>query len=69
MIKIYALLSDNGDCSASIHWFKDGSRLEDIMNSDIDYWGMNEGCSAETLAFPEDFDFDACGIKFSDDEF
>ena len=69
MIKIYSLVSDNGDGSASVHWFKNAERLNDMMEDDIETWGMNEGYPAEILTFPEGFDFDACGITFCDGEF
>ena len=69
MIKIYGLVSDNGDGSASVHWFKNDINVEQLMEDDVETWGMNEGYPAEILTFPDGFDFDTCGITFYDGEF
>ena len=68
MIKIYGLVSDNGDGSASVHWFKDIDSVNAAMEYDVSTWSMNEDYPAEILTFPDGFDFDACGITFYEDD-
>ena len=68
-IKIYGLICDNGDGSASMHWFKAKHLVDTLLNGDPESWGANEGDPAEILTFPEGFDFESCGISFSDDEY
>ena len=65
MQKVYGLISDNGDGSASIDWFKDQSIVENLLENCEEY-GVNEGLPAETLIFPEDFDLVEYGFCFSD---
>lgn len=69
MQKIYGLLSDNGDGSASIHWFKSYRLCERLMEEDLERWGMNEGSPCETLTFPNELNLEECGFEISDDEY
>lgn len=69
MIKVYALISDNGDGSASIHWFKNGELVDKLLDDDPEYWYLNEGSPAETLLFPDGTDVESFGFVFSDDEY
>ena len=39
MIKIYGLVSDNGDGSASVHWFRNAEQVNDVMEEDVSTWG------------------------------
>lgn len=69
MQKIYGLLSDNGDGSASINWFKSYELCEKLMEEDPERWSMNEGSPCEILTFPDELNLDKCGFVFSDDEY
>jgi hypothetical protein len=69
MQTIYGLISDNGDGSASIHWFRNKGTVDHLLSDDGEesYWG-NEGGPAETLTFPDTVDLEEAGIRFNDDE-
>ena len=69
-MKIYGLMSDNGDGSSSIHWFRNKAIVDNILDDDYDPdWACNEGSPAETLTFPDDLNLEECGFVFSDDDF
>ena len=65
---IYGLISDNGDGSSSMHWFRDQEKVDFLLSDDGDesYWAANEGSPAETLTFPADLDLEAAGFSFND---
>ena len=67
-MKIYCLVSNNGDGSGSAQWFRDASIAESLIDEDPETWGGNDG-GPTAYTFPEGFDFDACGIHFSDDDY
>lgn len=69
MQQVYGLLSDNGDGSASIHWFKSYKLCEKLMEEDPERWYMNEDSPCESLTFPAELNLDECGFDFSDDEY
>lgn len=60
---IYNLISDNGDGSSSIHWFRDVESAMELIEDD--QYAVNEGMPGE-LTFPEDLDLEECGFDFSD---
>lgn len=64
---VYGLISDSGDGSGTIQWFRDkelvDSRLTDDENNEQYY--ANEG-RAKVLTFPDDLDLEKCGFRFSD---
>lgn len=68
LMKIYGLIGDCGDGSACLHWFKDEELVDILLEDGPEYWGLNEGSPAETLIFPDDFDFSAAGFRFSDED-
>ena len=70
MQKVYVLISNNGDGSASANYFTDEDLVDKLSgpsNPDIETYGMNE--IVEVLTFPDDLDLAACGIhiKTADD--
>ena len=69
---IYGLISDNGDGSSSIHWFRNEETVDKLLsedeNGDESYWAANEGGPAEVLTFPADLDLEAAGFSFHDEE-
>jgi hypothetical protein len=70
-VRIYALIRDGGDGSAHLVWFRNQELAEYLKESD-DYcedFGLNEGGYAEVLTLPENTDFKAIGITFSDDQY
>lgn len=72
MISVFAVLRNNGDGSSSICWF-DGSEvcieeLLELEERDPETWGSGEGLQVNHFRYPDDFDFDLCGIQFSDIE-
>ena len=68
--KIYGLVCDNGDGSASIHWFKNKENADTLIDEESSSWdeayNMNEGRYAEMLVFPEDVNLEKCGFFFQD---
>lgn len=69
--KIYGLMSDNGDGSSSINWFKNKQLVDKILDPDYypEAWGCNEGSPAETLTFPDDLNLEECGFVFCDEDY
>jgi len=64
---IYGLISDNGDGSASMHWFRTKAEVDEMLdegNGHESYWSANEGGPSETLTFPADLDLEAAGFSF-----
>ena len=65
---IYGLISDCGDGSSAMHWYRnkeDVDYLLDEENGQEEFWAANEGGCAETLTFPADLDLARCGFYFS----
>lgn len=62
---IYGLISDNGDGSSSMRWYRTQDAVDHMLDEDNGYehmWG-NDGC-AEILTFPADLDLEQCGFSF-----
>lgn len=78
MQKVYGLVSDNGDGSSSVHWFKDESIVNILLGNTpnnsivpiedyiIDGYNMNEGSPAETFEFPDELDLVKAGFRFQE---
>ena len=62
---VYGLISDNGDGSGSMWWFKDEKLVDWLLDRDEEQWYQNEGSPAETLKFPDGFDIDSVGFSFT----
>lgn len=64
--KVFGLISDSGDGSSSLRWFKDQALVDRLLEDDgfCEVFYANEGCPAETLVFPDDFDLDSVGFVF-----
>ena len=72
MQKVFGLVSDGGDGSSSILWFRDGKIVDRLLGDDNAYseqFYANEGSPAETLTFPDDLNLDTVGFSFSDEYF
>lgn len=72
MKKVYGIISDSGDGSSSIYWFKDSKIADMLLDDDSEYveqFGCNEGGYAEELTFPDDVDLQQCGFSFSDNDY
>jgi hypothetical protein len=68
---IYGLISDSGDGSSSIVWFRTQEQVDKMLDEDNgyeSYWAANEGGPSETLTFPADLDLEECGFYFLNDE-
>ena len=65
---VYCLVRDNGDSSCSIEWYCNVDTVEAILNEDDRHYLCNEG-TPYCYNFPDDFDFQAAGIEFSDPEY
>ena len=68
--KIYGIVSDSGDGSSCMHWYRSIDKVDEMLdprNGHENYWSSNEGGPAEILDFPNDLDLEACGFTFSDD--
>jgi hypothetical protein len=65
-MKVFLALSDNGDGSQSINWFKDVTieQLEKLEEDDPDTWGSGDGLQYQELDFPDNFDFEALGVHY-----
>lgn len=67
MITVYGLISDNGDGSASMHWFRTKEKVDEMLDEDNgheNYWSANEGGPSETLSFPIGLDLSKVGFRF-----
>lgn len=63
--KIYGLISDSGDSSSCIHWFRDKDKADAILDDDSrENYYANEGSYAAELTFPADLDLEAAGFRF-----
>ncbi len=69
-ITVYAVICSGGDGSSAISWFKNTSleQLEELAERDPETWGSGEGLQYQELTFPDDFDFQAAGILYWDDD-
>ena len=68
--KIFGLISDNGDGSASMHWYRSEDKMNEMLDTDNgheEYWSANDCGPAETLTFPAELDLEKCGFSFDDD--
>jgi hypothetical protein len=65
-MKVFLALSDNGDGSQSINWFRDVTleQLEKLEQSDPDRWSSGDGLQYQELNFPDNFDFEALGVDY-----
>jgi len=66
---IYGLISDSGDGSASIRWFRNKDDIDFMLDEENgleQFWAANEGGAAEILTFPTELDLSKCGFTFDD---
>ena len=64
---VYGLISDNGDGSASVHWFRTKAKVDEMLDEDNghdNYWAGNEGGPNQTLTLPADLDLKKAGFSF-----
>jgi len=62
-MKVYGLICDSGDGSATIQWYTDRAKVNELLEDD-DYY-PNEGHPKATLTLPDDADLQAIGIRLS----
>jgi len=65
--KVYGLISDKGDGSASMHWFRTKEKVDEMLDEDNgheNYWAANEGGPSASLTLPADLDLKAAGFTF-----
>lgn len=72
MTTVFATLKNYGDGFSGICWF-DGrevciEELLELAEYDPETWAGGNGLQVDALVFPEGFNFDACGITFTDIE-
>jgi hypothetical protein len=69
-MKVFLVLSDCGDGSSSINWFKNTTleQLYELEDKDPDRWSSGEGLQYQELNFPDNFDFKSLGVRFWADE-
>jgi hypothetical protein len=69
-MKVFIVLSDSGDGSHAINWFKNTTldQLYELVEKDPETWGSGDGLQYEELEFPDDFDFKAMGVRYWSDE-
>lgn len=68
--KVYGLISDNGDGSSSIHWFRSKEKVDEMLdeeNGHENYWANDEGGPSVELTLPADLDLKAAGFRFWSD--
>ncbi len=60
MKKVYLVLSDCGDGSSSINWFRNTSleELREMENDNPEVWSSGDGLQYQELNFPDNFDLD-----------
>lgn len=74
MQTVYLVLSDCGDGSSSINWFRKTTliSLEKLAEDNPNTWSSGEGLQYQELYFPDDFDLDyfalSNSIYWADDE-
>jgi hypothetical protein len=68
-MKVFLVLSDSGDGSSAINWFKDVTieQLEKLEQDDPNTWSSGDGLQYQELNFPDDFDFEALGVHYWQD--
>ena len=64
MQTVYMASIDGGDGSGYPNWFKS----KEVLESASDAFPEELWRGYNSYNFPDDFDFDACGIHFSDNE-
>jgi hypothetical protein len=68
-MKVYGVISDSGDGSGCLLFFKDLVLLKKIMEEDPETFYANEGSPAVTLNLPDDIDLKEVGITLDDEEY
>ena len=65
-MKVFLVLADCGDGSSVINWFKNTTleQLYLLEDKDPDRWSSGDGLQYQELNFPDDFDFEAIGVKY-----
>jgi hypothetical protein len=66
--KVYMLSSDQGDGSATVHFFRNKPDLEKMFEEDeyaLEQYSANEE-PLDYLEFPDDLDLSTCGFYFVD---
>jgi hypothetical protein len=69
-MKVFLVIADCGDGSSSINWFKDTTleQLYELEKEDPERWSSGDGLQYQELNFPDNFDFEALGVKYWADE-
>jgi hypothetical protein len=69
MKQVHIVISNCGDGSNSLNWFKDTdiNDLADLDEKTNDYelWGSGDGVQITTINFPDDFDLSVLGVSWS----
>jgi len=63
MIKLYGLISDNGDGSNSVHWYTNKTLIDYLLKEDETYYA-NNGSPTVTLNLPDDFNLNTLGTFY-----
>lgn len=65
-MKVFLVLSDSGDGSHAINWFKDTTleQLYELERKDPERWSSGDGLQYEELNFPDNFDFEVLGVRY-----
>jgi hypothetical protein len=67
-MKIYGLISDSGDGSSCIQWFRTKEKVDEILNDDsLEQYYANEGEPSAVLDLPDDLDLEKAGFDFWED--
>jgi hypothetical protein len=69
-MKVFLVLSDSGDGSHAINWFKNTTleQLYELERKDPEVWSSGDGLQYQELEFPDNFDFKALGVRYWADE-
>ena len=66
---IYGLISDNGDGSSSMRWYRTQSEVDHMLDEGNGHKEIlnnySDGQCPETLTFPADLDLTECGFSFA----
>ena len=65
-MQIYGVIIDNGDGSASVSWFTDKVKVDQLLSDDYKYpeiVNLNEG-GPIVLSLPDDFDLETAGFLY-----
>ncbi len=68
-MKVYGLISDSGDGSSCIQWFRTKEKVDELLDDENGHeqYYANEGEPSAELDLPDDLDLEKAGFHFWQD--